>query len=116
MQDNEREGIIADSAFYDIPDFDPVWDCAVEEFHNLKEGLTKQKMTRMFVKHKTKYSREILHKFSYYYESMAVFSETARRTRPIYVGQFKGHEFGVLALSAMPLLCLYLIRSSKKQW
>ncbi len=108
--------MIADSAFYDMPDFDPVWDCGNEEFHNVKEGMTKQMMTRTFVKRNTVYTRKILAELSYLYETMAVFSETARRTRPVAIGQFKGHEFGTLGLTAIPVLCLYIIRSKKEEW
>ena len=92
-----------------------MWDCAVEEFHNVKEGITKQMMKRTS-KRNTAYTRRLMAQFSYLYETMAVFSETARRTRPIVVGQFKGHEFGTLALSALPVLSLYLIRSNKPEW
>ncbi len=73
-------------------------------------------MTRTFVKRNTVYTRKVLAEFSYLYETMAVFSETARKTRPVAVGQFKGHEFGTLALSALPALCLYIIRSKKPEW
>ncbi len=47
---------------------------------------------------------------------MPVFSETPRRTRAICVGQFKGNEFGLLTLSAMPTLAYQLIRSKKDEW
>ncbi len=47
---------------------------------------------------------------------MAVFSESARKTRPISIGKFKGNEFGLLTLSAMPTLSYFIIKSKKDEW
>ncbi len=93
-----------------------MWDCPIEEFHNIKEGLSKQIMNRMFIKKKTAYSRSVKNELSQLYENMAVFSESPRKTRPISVGQFKGNEFGLLTLSAMPTLSYFIIRSKKDEW
>ncbi len=116
LEENQRKGVIADSALYDLPQFDIVWDCPIEEFHNIKEGLSKQIMHRMFIKKKTVYSRAVKNELSQLYENMAVFSESPRKTRAISVGQFKGNEFGLLTLSAMPTLSYFIIRSKKDEW
>ena len=116
IADDERKGVIADSALHDLPGFDVVWDCPIEEFHNCKEGMSKQIHHRALVKKKTRYSARILAQYSALYEEMAVFSESPRRTRHIALGQFKGNEFGLLTLSALPTLCYELIRSKKAEW
>ncbi len=99
-----------------MSEFDVVWDCPIEEFHNCKEGLSKQVHHRGFVKKTSVYSQSDLSEYSQLYESMPVFSESPRRTRAICVGQFKGNEFGLLTLSAMPTLAYQLIRSKKDEW
>ncbi len=116
IADDKRKGVIDDSALHDLEGFDVVWDCPIKEFHNCKEGLSKQIHHRGFGKKATAYDQRILSEYLQLYVTMAVFSESPRRTRPISVGQFKGNEFGLLTLSAMPTLAYQLIRSKKDLW
>ena len=116
IADDKQEGVIDDSALHDLEGFDVVWDSPIEEFHNCKEGISKQIHHRGFVKKTTVYSRKILSEYSKLYETMTVFSESPWKTRAITVGQFKGNEFGLLTLSAMPTLAYQLIKSKKDEW
>jgi hypothetical protein len=87
-----------------------------EEFHLLKEGLTKQMLTRLFVSRKGRRSREIMDMFSGAYQRMTVFTETARRPRKIQVLQMKGSELGVIAMAVFPSLFRDFMHGSSSDW
>ncbi len=111
----KRKGIIADSALYEFPDLDYIWGLAVDAFHLLFEGIAKQMMVRLFVTKTNREARQLLEELSFHYQKMAVFSETARKTRKISVKQLKGNELFVMTFSVFPYLCLQLLKEKKGQ-
>ncbi len=108
-------GVIADSALYDFPDFDFVWAVAIDIFHLGWEGISKLKLVRLFVNCKNAEARGLLEQFSFFYEKMKVFSETANTSRRIAVKQLKGNELAVLTMSAFPHLAMVLLRGKKEK-
>ena len=90
-----------DTPLLDVPGFDIVYDIPLEEFHLIKEGLTKKMLQRMGFfalnidarrdkRVGTNYARQVLGKLNNAYCAMSVFSETSRRPRPLKLNQFKG--------------------------
>ncbi len=93
--------MVCDTPLYDWPGLDVIWDLPADVFHLIAEGITKEMLRRMFNSRQNKYSRDILAAMSSSYEAMKVFSETARRTRPIQPGNLKGNELTVITLSVL---------------
>ena len=98
-----RKGVVNDTPLLDVPNFDVIWDVPLDEFHLIKEGLTKLMLDRMgFASlnidgprrdgagRRHSHAREVLIKLNHAYCNMAVFSETCRRPRPLKLGQLKG--------------------------
>lgn len=105
-------GVLTDSPLLDLPGFDPIWDVPIEEFHLIKEGLTKLMMERMLDFSNTDETRRIKKELSDAYAATMVFSETSRRARPITrFAQFKGSELGTLTFSAFPTLFADIMRN-----
>lgn len=101
----QHKGVNAYSPLHDVGDhFSVIWNIPTEEFHLTKEGVTKTIIRRLFEDTVADYARDILTRWTTVYESTRVFSETARRTRPISTGTMKGSEFGVILFSAFPVL------------
>ncbi len=100
----ERLGVVSDTPLYDLPGLDVIWDLCPECFHLLAEGISKDKIKRMFIKRKGKYAVYLLALMSAAYQNMTVFSETARKTQKILPAQLKGSELTVITLSVF--LCL----------
>ncbi len=96
-----KVGVVCDTPLYDWPGLDVIWDLPADVFHLIAEGITKEMLRRMFTSRQNKYSRDILAAMSSSYEAMKVFSETARRTRPIQPGNLKGNELTVITLSVL---------------
>ena len=85
-----------------------------DSFHLIKEGVGKMIIFRLFEQSDTKETRDILLEWSTAYESMKVFSETARCTRQIAVSGMKGNELGICIYAAFPLLVNILGRRGPK--
>ena len=98
----------------DVPHFDIIWDVPIEEFHLIKEGLSKLMLERMGFatinidapgkERRRSHAREVLEQLNHAYCNMSVFSETCRRPRPLKLGQLKGrvHVFFILETFANP--------------
>lgn len=101
-----RKGVIDDSPLYDVdPPFCITRSIPVEEFHLLKEGLTKSIMKRLFEDSCTVTSRAIFSEWQEVMERLAVFSEMSRRPGKLNTGNMKGSEFGlVLFAGFLPLI------------
>lgn len=102
---------------YEVPlPFDPIWHCPTEEFHLLKEGLTKMMVKRLFETRSTKESREVFQTWSTLYQGMCVFSETPRYTRNISTSKMKGCELGIIMYSAFPSLVELMVNRKDDFW
>ncbi len=120
-----RKGIRCYSPLLDLePRLDIVKDIPIEEFHLLKEGLTKHMITRITKGHSVT-AREITSTFQAHYIRTKVFSESPRRPRRfnhiskfkglsvcleitqnllINVSKFLGNEYGLIMFTALPCL------------
>ena len=97
--------MIAYTVLYELLEpFSIVWSLPPDEFHLVKEGLTKLIVKRLFEDSSTRTSKAIFTRWNMAYELCRVFTESARRTRKIATGSMKGSEFGVLVYSAFPVL------------
>ncbi len=71
------------------PPFDIVHDVPIDEFHNVKEGVVKLAMSRLFRKNAA--SKNILKKFNKTYMAMRTFRDSPRQTRSLNnLPDFKG--------------------------
>ncbi len=95
---------------------DYIWGLPLDVFHLSFEGITKLMLSRMFCKRETKQSKRYLAQLNHYYMKMRVFSETARRSRKINVKNLKGNELGLITMSVLPVLALYVIEDKKPHW
>ena len=138
-------GVVEYTPLLDLEGFDVVWNLPLEEFHLIKEGLTKKMLQRMGFftinidaprkrRAEKNTTREIMELFNKAYCTMAVFSETSRRPRPLKLHQFKGalclrfatrsflnrfltgSEFGTLTLSCFPSLFADFIKHKSSKW
>ncbi len=112
----KRKGIIADSALYDFPHLHFIWGLALDAFHLLFEGIAKRMLLRLFVARTDRETRQLLEELSYHYQKMAVFTETARKTRKISIKQLKGNELAVMTFSVFPYLSLQLMKEKKDDY
>ena len=67
-----------------------MWSMPLEEFHLLKEGITKCMLDRMCFGTARKVAKEVQGKLNLAYTGMKVFSETSRRPRDLKMSQLKG--------------------------
>ena len=86
-----RMGVKRDTPLIDLNGFDIIWSVPIEEFHLIKEGISKLMLERMFTGTAESVVRTFK-KLSAMYSGMAVFSETSRRPREIKLKQFKGKQ------------------------
>ncbi len=114
--DKKSKGVVADSALYDITNFDFIWGLAIDVFHICFEGISKLMLVRLFVLRTSKEFRELLMEISFMYEGTRVFSETARKTRRIQVKMMKGNELAVLTLSIFPAIVFCIIEGNTNYW
>ncbi len=114
--EEERKGVVADSALYDLPAFDTIWMLPIDIFHIGYEGITKTMLYRMFIASSTRESRAILMQLNFLYKRMRVFSEAARRARTIRPLQLKGSELALITFSAMITLALEVIDAKTGHW
>ena len=91
---------------------DIVWGLPLDEFHLVKEGLTKLMLSRMLWTTQHRESRDLHNKMNLAYRNMAVLSEMPRRTRSIQQ-HMKGSELGVIAMSLFPHVAADLITEDK---
>jgi len=91
-------------------DIDLVWCFPLDVFHLCFEGITAKMLKNLFLIRTGKLFRDLLADFTKSYEAMKVFSETARYTRRLNLKRLKGHEYGVITLSALPHLFGDLMR------
>ncbi len=108
--DDERRGVVADSALYDLENFNIIWQIPIDVFHLCFEGITKQMLKRMFVSHNTVESRGILAETSFLYRKMRVLTEIARRTRALKIPELKGSELCLITLTLLPTMAFQVIR------
>ena len=107
---------MADSALYDITNFDFIWGMAIDVFHICFEGISKLMLVRLFVLRTSKESRELLAEISFMYVGTRVFTETARKARRIQVKMLKGNELAVLTLSVFPAIVFCIIEGNTNYW
>lgn len=98
-------GLKAWSPLHLLPQpFSFIFSVPPEEFHLIKEGLTKLIIRRLFESTSAAASQELLGRWSDIYESAQVFSETPRRTKAIQTSMMKGSELGYVAYAGFPVL------------
>ncbi len=93
-------------------EFDVVWDMPPEEFHLIKEGVTKQILYRMFVNRESTTALGLLAALNQAYKNLQIFTETPRKPRNIDVLRMKGSEFGTIGMSVFPVLFKDLMKVS----
>ncbi len=108
LRRDDRKGVVGTSPLARLAYFDLVKDAPTEEFHLEKEGVLKAMLIDLLGKSKAKETADVAAEFSYIYCHMRVFSEMARRSRPIRFKQLKGNELGVIMLGALPTLASIL--------
>ena len=86
----ERKGVVEYSPLVDHPGFHLLWSMPLDEFHLLKEGLTKCMLDRMVYMSSAKAAKDMRDKLNQAYSSMKVLSETSRRPRELKLAQLKG--------------------------
>ena len=112
-----HKGVAEMSPLFKIPaPFDVIFHAPSDEFHLLKEGLTKMMIRRLLEDSNTMVTREIREEWSYYYEIMTVGSEMARCTKTINTASMKGNELGQVLYSAFPVLAQILDRHQSDRW
>ncbi len=89
----QKKGIKEYSALLDLQyAFNIIQDVPLEEFHLLKEGITKHITVKIF-NSRSVISREVTAMFQAEYIKMKVFSETPRRPRQLCnLNKFKGNN------------------------
>ncbi len=93
------------SPLHDVgPPFSIIHSVPLEEFHLLKEGLTKKIMQRLFEQSSTVHSRAIFSLWSEVMIRTPVFSEMSRRSGKLTTGQMKGSEFGLILYTGFTAL------------
>lgn len=134
-----QKGVLQYSPLLDLAyPFDLVQDVPLEEFHLLKEGITKKVLADIF-QSKSRHSASILEKFNRDYMKMRVFSQMSRRSRSLlHFSEFKGtsqiinrrvrvtvlmpwalagSEMGQLLFSALPMLFKFtMAREEHELW
>ena len=75
-----------------------------EEFHLIKEGITKLLIFRLLESSKNAATKALLQRISTLFRSASACSETPRRTADISSAQMKGCELGLVAFVAFPVL------------
>ncbi len=86
-----KYGIVDYSPLMDLrQEFDIVMDIPLEEFHLIKEGLTKAMFNRV-LQGQSRAAKEVQEKFTEALDKVRVFSELPRRSRSLdQLGHFKG--------------------------
>ncbi len=108
----DRQGLQCFSPLFDLlHEIDIVWDLPPDIFHLLWEGITRDKLKRMFINRVNKISKGLLNDLSQAYRATRVFSETPRRPHAIHVKSLKGSELALITMSVFPLLVERLMRS-----
>ncbi len=119
MEDGKvRNGIKIHSPLLDLQyPFDIIHDVPVDEFHLLKEGITKLLCVRIFTGSSVA-AKEITAAFDEIFVRTRVFSETPRRPRSVCrsINKFKGSEYGTLMLSGLPALFHDCIEGTSVYW
>ena len=86
------QGILGYSPLLDIPGFNIVEDVPLDEFHLIREGITKFMMMRMFKQSTTPEAVRLYRRINRVYITTQVFSQCSRRTRTLArLPDFKGN-------------------------
>jgi hypothetical protein len=87
----ETKGILGYSPLLNLPDFDIIHSIPVDEFHLLREGLTKNMGMRILIHSTVPVAKTALKRVNRVYCTMKVFSDLPRRTRSLKrLADFKG--------------------------
>lgn len=109
-------GVTEYTPLYELPaPFHAVHSLPCEEFHLVKEGVVKLMLTRIF-ESKSAETVAVLAEWSGRYERTMLPHELPRSARKIQVGQFKGSEFGVLAMAGLPSLIDIFENRQEDHW